>query len=96
MNFNSLEYLVFLPIVFILYWAYRGTHWQNGTVLIAGCVFYSWAEPKMLMLLLSAVVSTYIAANVLNKKLINLNMGGGNSWSPYYGNAWSVRTVQVL
>lgn len=41
MLFNPFEFLVFLPIVFLLYWfVFRGRRWQNLLVVIASYVFY--------------------------------------------------------
>ncbi len=53
MLFNSFEFLIFFPIVFILYWfvfskSYRN---QNLLILIASYVFYGWWSWKFLGLL---------------------------------------------
>ena len=41
MLFNSLEFLIFLPVVFCLYWSvFKPLRWQNLLVVIASCVFY--------------------------------------------------------
>ncbi len=42
MLFNSLEFIVFLPIVFTLYWlARRSNLLQNTVLLLASCIFYA-------------------------------------------------------
>ncbi len=43
MHFNSNEFLVFLPIVFLLYWfVFRGRQLQNLLIVAASYVFYGW------------------------------------------------------
>lgn len=44
MLFNSLEFLLFLPIVFVLYWfvVSKNLRVQNILVLVASYVFYGW------------------------------------------------------
>ena len=52
MLFNSFEFLVFLPIVFLLYWfVFRGRRWQNLLVVVASYVFYGWWDWRFLMLI---------------------------------------------
>ena len=45
MLFNSLEFLLFLPLVFGVYWAMNGRtslRTQNLLLLVASYVFYGW------------------------------------------------------
>ena len=36
MLFNSIEYLIFLPVVFLLYWfVFRQLRWQNLLIVVA-------------------------------------------------------------
>lgn len=52
MLFNSIEYLFFLPIVFLLYWfVFRKLQWQNLFVVIASYVFYGWWNWTFLLLI---------------------------------------------
>lgn len=52
MLFNSFDFLVFLPIVFLLYWfVFRGRRWQNLLVVIASYVFYGWWDWHFLLLI---------------------------------------------
>jgi alginate O-acetyltransferase complex protein AlgI len=57
--FNSFEFLLFLPIVFILYWfvANKSLKWQNVLVLVASYFFYGWWSWKFMILL---AVSTFL------------------------------------
>lgn len=52
MLFNSFEFFVFLPIVFLLYWfVFRGRRWQNLLVVVASYVFYGWWDWRFLLLI---------------------------------------------
>ena len=52
MLFNSLEFFLFLPIVFALYWfVFRGRRWQNLLVVVASYVFYGWWDWRFLVLI---------------------------------------------
>ncbi len=59
MLFNSLDFAVFLPIVFLLYWFvfHRHLAWQNIFIVGASYLFYGWWDYRFLGLL---VVSTLI------------------------------------
>lgn len=50
MTFQSLEYLIFLQVVFILYWTLcRGSKTlQNGLIVAASLVFYGWWDWRFL------------------------------------------------
>lgn len=52
MLFNSLEYLLFLPIVFAIYWLPRNRlKLQNAFVVLASYVFYGWWDWRFLILI---------------------------------------------
>lgn len=60
MLFNSLQFAVFLPIVFLLYWlvfdrligrSKRQLMWQNAFVVVASYVFYGWWDWRFLLLI---------------------------------------------
>jgi len=54
MLFNSIDFAVFLPIIFILYWfvTYKNLKLQNLLIVIASLVFYGWWDWRFLALLL--------------------------------------------
>ena len=58
MLFNSLEFLLFLPIVFGLYWfvLQRNLKAQNVLLLVASYVFYGWWDWRFLGLIASSTV----------------------------------------
>lgn len=53
MLFNSLDFAIFLPVVFAVYWfALKGKRRaQNGWLLIASYFFYGWWDPRFLILI---------------------------------------------
>lgn len=52
MLFNSFEFIIFLPIVFLLYWyASRNLKYQNFLILLASYVFYGWWDWRFLLLI---------------------------------------------
>lgn len=61
MLFNSLEFLLFLPIVFLLYWFVfnKTLHRQNLLILIASYFFYGWWSYKFLGLLALSTLLDY-------------------------------------
>ncbi|MGV8827743.1 MAG: MBOAT family O-acyltransferase [Breznakibacter sp.] len=54
MLFNSIEFALFLPIVFVLYWfvTYRNLKLQNALIVAASFLFYGWWDWRFLFLLL--------------------------------------------
>lgn len=61
MLFNSFEFLLFLPIVFVLYWFVlnKSLKWQNALVLGASYFFYSWWSYKFMGLLMLSTALDY-------------------------------------
>ncbi len=60
MLFNSIEFLLFLPIVFLLYWfVFRGRRWQNLLVVVASYVFYGWWDWRFLFLIALTSLCSY-------------------------------------
>jgi D-alanyl-lipoteichoic acid acyltransferase DltB (MBOAT superfamily) len=60
--FNSIEFLLFLPIVFILYWFVfnKSLKHQNFLILVASYFFYGWWSYKFLGLLMLSTLLDYI------------------------------------
>ena len=69
MTFQSVEYLIFLPIVFLLYWTIcrKSKDRQNALIVIASLVFYAWCDWRCLGLLLITALSTYVAGGLIAK-----------------------------
>jgi D-alanyl-lipoteichoic acid acyltransferase DltB (MBOAT superfamily) len=66
MLFNSVEFLIFLPIVFGLYWfLLKKIHTQNILILLASYVFYGWWDWRFLsLILLSTLVDYTVGVNL--------------------------------
>lgn len=68
MLFNSIDFAVFLPIVFLIYWALcRNVKAQNIFLLAASYFFYSWWDWRYLSLILLCTATNYIAGIFLMK-----------------------------
>ena len=60
MLFNSYEFLLFLPIVFLLYWfVFRGRKLQNLLVVFASYLFYGWWDWRFLILIAFTSLCSY-------------------------------------
>ena len=63
MLFNSFEYLLFLPIVFILYWfVFKQLKWQNLLIVVASYIFYGWWDYRFLLLIAFTTICSFISA----------------------------------
>ncbi len=74
MSFNSIEFAIFLPIVFLIYWyAFKKyTQLQNVFLLGVSYLFYGWWDWRFLSLIILTTATTYftaIATQKYNKKL---------------------------
>ena len=69
MLFNSLHFLLFFPVVCILYFLIpaRHTQWRNGLLLVASYYFYMNWEPIYALLLLGSTLTTFFAAIGIEK-----------------------------
>ena len=60
MLFNSLEFLIFLPIVFLLYWyVFRKRQIQNLLIVISSYIFYGWWDWRFLILIVFTSLCSY-------------------------------------
>ncbi len=61
MLFNSFDFLIFFPIVFLLYWFVfqKRLIWQNALVLVASYFFYGWWSWKFMGLLVLSTLLDY-------------------------------------
>lgn len=76
MLFNSFEFLIFLPIVFLLYWfvfdyAMRGCKrqllWQNLLIVVASYIFYGWWDWRFLVLIAITTVLSFLSGIGIEK-----------------------------
>jgi D-alanyl-lipoteichoic acid acyltransferase DltB (MBOAT superfamily) len=81
MIFNSLDFAIFLPIVFLLYWFVTNKNlWmQNFLIVIASYIFYGWWDWRFLSLMLFSTVLDYACGVALgrneDKRTRNLILG---------------------
>ena len=75
MLFNSIEYLFFLPIVFLLYWfVFKTLRWQNLLVVVASYIFYGWWDWRFLLLIAFTTLCSYLSGIEIERRKIV--MGG--------------------
>ena len=69
MLFNSIEFLLFLPTVFVLYWFVFKNQLkvQNLLLLIASYIFYGWWDWRFLSLIIASTFLDYFVALALQK-----------------------------
>ena len=69
MLFTSIEFFVFLPIVFALYWLLRRQlRWQNLLVVAASYVFYGWWDWRFLLLIAFTSACSYFSGLIINDR----------------------------
>lgn len=64
MLFNSLEFLVFLPITFIVFWLIPN-RWRWIPALIASYFFYMYWNPKLVFLIVFTTIVSYVCGVLL-------------------------------
>lgn len=71
MLFNSIDFAIFLPIVFILYWFVTNNNLklQNFLIVSASYLFYGWWDWRFLSLILfSTIVDYSVGLGLLNQE----------------------------
>ncbi len=74
MLFNSIDFAIFLPTVFFIYWfvTHKNLKIQNLLIVIASCVFYGWWDYKFLVLIIFSTVLDYLVGlGLYNQQNIN-------------------------
>lgn len=74
MLFNSIAFLIFLPLVFILYWRVfnKNLKYQNLYLLVISYVFYGWWDWRFLMLIaFSSLLDFLIGLSLKKQKKIS-------------------------
>lgn len=62
MIFTSIEFLIFLPVVFAIYWLLKGRlKWQNAFVVVASYFFYGWWDWRFLFLIAFTSLCSYLS-----------------------------------
>ena len=68
MLFSSTTFIfMFLVLLTILYFPIKNIKYRNIVLLIFSLVFYSWGEPKYIILMLLTVLTAYVFGLLINK-----------------------------
>ena len=75
MQFNSIEFLIFLPIVFLLYWSmHKSIKAQNILIVAVSYIFYGWWNVKFLFLIaLTSFLSYFSGVLIARTRFIANN-----------------------
>ena len=74
MLFNSIEFLIFLPIVFVIYWLLKERlNLQNAFVVIASYFFYGWWDWRFLILIAFTSACSYASGLLIESIRIKDN-----------------------
>ena len=69
MLFNSLDFAIFLPVVFLLYWFLtKSNKQQNILIVISSYVFYGWWDYRFLLLIVFSSLVDYFIGRGLNQQ----------------------------
>ncbi len=98
MLFNSLEFALFLPIVFIIYWAIGYAHindrlklrLQNAFVLVASYVFYGWWDWRFLLLIAFTSFCSWGSGLLIGRGLTQPSLKGRRLFSPKF---WMIANI---
>ncbi|MDR2026628.1 MAG: MBOAT family protein [Prevotellaceae bacterium] len=69
MLFNSIDFAVFLPVVFALYWFvfHRNLKVQNLFLVVASYVFYGWWDWRFLILMTVTILCSYLSGLLIER-----------------------------
>ena len=67
MLFSSLTFLIiFLPVLLVIYYLIKEKY-RNYILLFFSLIFYSWGEPKYILLMIISIIINYIMALLIDK-----------------------------
>jgi len=68
MLFNSIDFAIFLPTVFLIYWVFKSHRSkQNIVILLASYIFYGWWDWRFLLLIVISSLVDYTVGLGLSK-----------------------------
>lgn len=73
MLFNSIDFIIFLPLVFLAHWYFANNKLsaQNLVIVVSSLVFYGWWDWRFLFLMMfSALVDFYISLGIVKESNI--------------------------
>jgi len=69
MLFNSIDFAIFIPVVFVLYWfVFKSLRSQNILLIVASYVFYSWWDWRFLGLIIASTLIDYGIGLAIDKQ----------------------------
>ena len=70
MLFNSIDFALFLPTIFVLYWfgANKNLRLQNLLIVVASYIFYGWWDVRFLSLIVISTLVDYTVGIALSKQ----------------------------
>ena len=87
MLFNSIEFMVFLPAVFAVYWLlHKRLEWQNAFVVAASYLFYGWWDWRFLLLIAFTTLCSYASGLAIGKAQSHPSEGGRSPKFFLWGN----------
>ncbi len=91
MLFNSFDFIIYLPIVFLLYWfVFRNRRWQNLLVVIASYVFYGWWDWRFLFLIAFTSLCSFTSGLLLEF------YEGRRQWQKYVSASNIIINIAIL
>lgn len=68
MLFNSIEFLIFCPLVFLLYWfVFKSLRWQNIFVVVTSYIFYGWWNYRFLFLIALTTLCSFVSGLLVER-----------------------------
>lgn len=68
MLFSSATFLYFfLPVVTAAYYIFRNRAWRNAVLLVFSLLFYSWGEPKYILLMIASTLIAYLCGLAIDR-----------------------------
>ena len=69
MLFSSLTFLLaFLPMVLVIYYINNNRVYRNIILLISSLIFYSWGEPRTIIIMIITIIVNYVMAIMIEEK----------------------------
>ena len=94
MIFNSFNFLIVFPILFLLYYLIpaKQQKWRNGFLLLVSYLLYANWKPVYALILLGITLVTYFFARWIEdgKQSVKIAVGGGNF------DSFATACIQVL
>ncbi|MDE7427285.1 MAG: MBOAT family protein [Muribaculaceae bacterium] len=82
MLFNSFEFLLFLPVVFLLHWKLcKSRQSRNILLIIASYVFYGWWNPVFLLLIFFTTVCSFYSGLLIRRYRENRSRALSALWT---------------